>query len=298
VSEVVNMAFERQIVTLPIAQILPLRQVDAAVKRTAKYQRIVASIDEVDIIEPLVVARASESDGTWLLLDGHLRLAVLLDRGIEEARCLIADDDETFTYNKRINRLALIQEHFMIVRALERGVPTEKLARALDISLDQIRRRRTMLDGINADVVELLKDRNINPATFDVLRKMKPLRQIEVADLMNSVGNFTSSYAKALLAATRQPELAKPERPKRIGGISPTQMARMEREMETLQHDFKAIESNYGDEFLDLVIIVRFIGRLIENEKIARHLELHHPEVFKEFGIIVQAVSLDEPAAA
>jgi hypothetical protein len=97
-----------------------------------------------------------------------------------------------------------------------------------------------MLDGINAEVVELLKDRNINPATFDVLRKMKPLRQIEVAELMNSVGNFTSSHAKALLAATRQPELAKPERPKRVGGISPTQMARMEREMETLQHDFKA----------------------------------------------------------
>jgi hypothetical protein len=46
------------------------------------------------------------------------------------------------------------------------------------------------------------------------------------------------------------------------------------------------------------VIAVRFISRLIENEKVARHLELHRPEVFREFGIIVQAVSLDEPAAA
>jgi hypothetical protein len=42
------------------------------------------------------------------------------------------------------------------------------------------------------------------------------------------------------------------------------------------------------------VIAVRFISRLIENEKIARHLELHHPEVFTEFGVIVQAVSLDQ----
>jgi ParB-like chromosome segregation protein Spo0J len=298
VSESVRSAFERQIVILPVARILPLRHVDAAIKRKAKYRRIAASIDEVSIVEPLVVGRSSEGDGTWLLLDGHLRLAVLLDRGIKEVRCLIAHDDETFTYNKRINRLTMIQEHFMIVRALERGVPAEKLAKALDISLDQIRRRRTMLDGICAEVVELLKDRNVNPATFDVIRKMKPIRQIEVAELMSSVGNFTSSYAKALLAATRQTDLAKPERHKRIGGISPEQMARMEREMEILQRDYKAIESSYGDEFLDLVIAARFIGRLIESEKIAHHLERNHPEVFQEFGVIVQAVSLDKSAAA
>jgi len=35
---------------------------------------------------------------------------------------LIADDDEAFTYNKRVNRLATVQEHYMIVKALERGV--------------------------------------------------------------------------------------------------------------------------------------------------------------------------------
>ena len=33
--------------------------------------------------------------------------------------CLIADDDEAFTYNKRVNRLATIQEHYMIVKAIE-----------------------------------------------------------------------------------------------------------------------------------------------------------------------------------
>ena len=41
-------------------------------------------------------------------------------------RCIFAHDDETFTYNKRINHLATIQEHFMIVRALARGVSEEK----------------------------------------------------------------------------------------------------------------------------------------------------------------------------
>jgi hypothetical protein len=34
--------------------------------------------------------------------------------------CLIATDDEGYTYNNRINRLAIIQEHRMILKAIER----------------------------------------------------------------------------------------------------------------------------------------------------------------------------------
>jgi hypothetical protein len=40
---------------------------------------------------------------------------VLKDRG--SALCLICTDDEVYTYNKRTNRLAIIQEHRMIITA-------------------------------------------------------------------------------------------------------------------------------------------------------------------------------------
>ena len=46
----------------------------------------------------------------------------------------------------------------MIVRALDRGVPEEKLARALNVDVKVIRQRRHLLAGISADVAELLKD--------------------------------------------------------------------------------------------------------------------------------------------
>ena len=92
----------------------------------------------------------------------------------------------------------------MIVRAIERGVSEDKLAKALNLDVKAIKRRRTLLVGICPEVVELLKDKSVNPNTFEVLRKMKPMRQIDAAELMNTAGNFTASYAKALLAATRQ----------------------------------------------------------------------------------------------
>jgi ParB-like chromosome segregation protein Spo0J len=143
----VKMAFERQIVRFALCDILPMRRVPDTIKQTVRYKRIVASIGEVGIVEPLVVARRGTDPGPFMLVDGHLRLAALLDLGNSEAPCLIADDDEAFTYNKRVNRLATIQEHHMIVKAIERGVSEEKLARALNVDTKRIRTKRTLLDG-------------------------------------------------------------------------------------------------------------------------------------------------------
>src|SRR6185295_3499832 len=118
---------------------------------------------------------------------------VLADDGVQEVKCLVAQDDEAFTYNKRINRLATIQEHFMIVRAIERGVSEDKLANALNLDVKAIKRRRTLLVGICPDVIELLKDKSVNPTNREVLCKMQPLRQIDAAELMITSGNFTAS---------------------------------------------------------------------------------------------------------
>src|SRR5476649_941334 len=99
----VKMAFEGTSVRLAIADIQPLRLVTPTVKGSVKYAQIIASIREVGIIEPPVVARDRSAPGKYLLLDGHLRLEVLKDLGEEVATCLIATDDEAFTYNKRVN---------------------------------------------------------------------------------------------------------------------------------------------------------------------------------------------------
>jgi ParB-like chromosome segregation protein Spo0J len=266
-------------------------------KQSAKYQQIAHSIAEVGIIEPLMVAPPRTGESQYLLLDGHMRHAILMDRGETEARCLIADDDESFTYNKRINRLATIQEHYMIVRAVERGVSEEKLAKALNLDLKAIKARRTLLDGVCPEVIELLKDKSINPGTFSVLKKMKPARQIEAAELMCSAGNFTSAYAKALLGATRQADLMHPDKPKRVGGLTPEQMARLERETATVNQDFKALEESYGDDVLNLVVASGYVSRLLGNPAIRRYLEGHYPELLSELQVIVNAASLDQPGS-
>ena len=186
----------------------------------------------------------------------------------------------------------------MIVRAIERGVSEDRLAAVLNLDVKAIKRRQTLLVGICAEVVELLKDKTVNPSTFEVLRKMKPMRQIDAAEIMSSAGNYTESYARALLAATRQNDLVKSDRPKRVAGLTADQMARMEREMEKVQRDLKTVESRYGDDVLQLVIASGYLSKLTRNPEITRYLSEHHPEILNEFNAIISTTSLDQASDA
>ncbi len=198
----VKAAFSNATVQVALADLNPLRPVTEAMRRTRKYSQIIASVREIGMVEPLVIARDQKAPGKYRVLDGHLRLEVLKELGEAEALCLVATDDEGYTYNNRINRLAIIQEHKMILHAIERGVPEDRLAAALNVKLDHIRRKRRLLDGICADAAALLEDKPVSINTFDSLRKMGPERQVEVAQNMVAMNKFTISYAKTLLAGT------------------------------------------------------------------------------------------------
>ena len=117
----VVMAFEPEGIEVPLSAILPVKQLPASIKTSRKYVQISASIAEVGIIEPPVVARGADGSGVFLLVDGYIRIEILKDLGASSVTCLVAIDDEAFTYNKRVNRLATIQEHYMIRRAIDRG---------------------------------------------------------------------------------------------------------------------------------------------------------------------------------
>ena len=125
----VHIGFERERITLKFADIHPVRTVSSSVKNTKKYKQISISVQEIGIIEPLIVHPQMGSKKKYTLLDGHLRLEVLKNLGKMDVTCLIAKDDEAFTYNKRINRLANIQEHYMILRAIKNGVSEERIAK-------------------------------------------------------------------------------------------------------------------------------------------------------------------------
>ncbi len=287
--------FEANLRSIPIAAILPIKQLPSTVPRSHKYAQIAASIREAGLIEPPVVARAAGRDGTFILLDGHVRLHVLKEMGEEAVTCLVATDDESFTYNKRISRLATIQEHKMILRAVERGVPEARIAAALNVNVALIRQKRTLLNGICPEAAELLKARHCPINSFRFLRKMKPLRQIQAAELMIAANNFTIPYVQAILAATGSDDLVDPHSTKVPAGLTREQAQRMKAEMDSLQKNIKLLEGSLGPDHLRLVVASRYIERLLLNERLARYLGKHHSGILGEFRQIVAALSPPAP---
>lgn len=279
----VREAFAGATERIEIANLVPLRPVTDAVRRTRKYFQIVASVREIGMVEPIVVAPDWRTKGKFVVLDGHLRLEVLKDLGESDALCLVATDDEAYTYNNRINRLAIIQEHKMILKAIERGVSEERLAAVLDVNPDHIRRKRRLLDGICAEAAALLEDKHISINSFDALRKMCPERQVEAAEMMVGMNKFTISYARTLLAATPEAQLAPGKRRPKPRGVTEEQLALMQRESASLDREFRLIEETYGVDHLDLVLARGYLGRLIGNERIARYLGQRHREILSEF---------------
>lgn len=282
-SATVKIGFEEAGKRIQIASIKPLHAVSEAVRLTPKYAQIVASIREIGIIEPPVVALDRSQPGQYLLLDGHLRIEVLKELGEAEVVCLVSTDDEAFTYNKRVNRIAIIQEHRMIMKALDRGVSEERLARALNVNVGHIRRKRRLLDGICDEVAELLQDKHVSINTFWQLKKLAAPRQIEAAELMVAMGKYTIGYAKALVAATPREQLVRSELPKTVRGLTAEQLALMERESANIETAFRLAEQSYGENHLDLVLAKGYLARLLGNERVLRYLEQNHAELLAEF---------------
>jgi hypothetical protein len=165
--------------------------------------------------------------GDYLLLEGHMRLEILRSIGIKEVKCLLSTDDEAYTYNRHVNHIPAIAQHFMLLEAQKTGLTEERVATALDVSLDSIRARRDLLNGICPEVVQILIDKAVSPKVFGILRKMKPLRQIEATEHMVAGATYSIPFAKALLAVTKPEMLEGPAassfvRPRTGSSISAT----------------------------------------------------------------------------
>ena len=288
----IKIGFEMRRVRIALADILPVRHVKDPQDNIKRYRTIRASIKEVGLIEPLVVYPQKGAPGKYLLPDGHLRHYALKDLGRTEAECIIASDDESFTYNARVNRLNPIAEHKMIMKAVNNGVKPEKIAAALNLSEADVKASMTLLDGINEEAADLLKDKAVSPKAIRLMRKVSGVRQIEIAELMVSAGNYTKGYAEALVLGTPKDQLVNPDEPKQKKGMTREEIGKLEAEMETLERDLKAVERSYGDNMLNLTLARGYVKKLLDKARVVRFLNANHPDIFTEFESLAAAETL------
>jgi AcrR family transcriptional regulator len=290
-------AFLPVCVRVPLAKLIPLKKVPEKLKLSKKYQQILSSVREVGLVEPPAVAQVSGRPGSYFLLDGHTRIEALKELGIEAVDCMVAVDDDTYTYNKRVNRLSAVQEHKMVVAAADRGVSVERLAAALGLSESTIRHRFRMLNGICEEVISYLADKPCPAKVFTFLRQLKPLRQMDAAELMVGQNNYSTAFATAIVATTSPEQLCDSPTVKLPGDeVSIESMAILEKELATLQMQNSIVEDTYGPDVLHLVVIKNYWATLLGRASVVKWLAQHQPEYLREFQRIAEMTELSQPS--
>ena len=293
----VTIGFEPESVSIPIADILPRRLIDDSTRKRRKFHQIAASIREIGIVQPPMVARLSDGKHKYLLLDGHLKIEVLKDLGIDAVACLVSLDDESVTYNRQVNRLSPLQEHRMILKVIERGVPEERIAQALNVNVATIRAKRDLLNGICPEVAALLRDKHCPINSFQALKKTRPLRQYEIAKTMVAVGDYSVAYARALVSASSPDQLVNPGKARAHRKVSSEEIEQIERELANLQADVDRIEETFAADHLNLVLAASYVRSLLRNAQITRYIDTYHRNLLEEFRKICEATAPTAEAA-
>jgi hypothetical protein len=272
-----KLAFEPQTLVLPLDQLDGAANISPKILASRKFLQVLALVAAVGLVEPVVVFRTEA--GRFRVLDGLLRIEALRRLGKSEVLCLVATDDETYTYNRHVNRLTPAQDAKMIARAIKRGVSKERIAAVLGVDTLTVKRKAELLDGICPEACVMLADKQCPRATFLLLRRMTPLRQIEAVELMGGQHNFSSGFAQAILAATPADQTIPSARAKRQCSEDNVRLlARMERELTNLQSKAAEVEEAYGVDHLHLALASSYVSSWMRNAEIAAWLHHRYPD--------------------
>jgi len=268
---------------LPVARLRPLRE-RKITKR--EYDRIIASIKAVGLIEPLVIY--PDGDG-YVILDGAQCYRALVALGVEVVPCILGKQREAFTSNRMVNRVSPIQEHRMIERSLAE-VDEAAIAAALGISGLAHRLRKTLLKQLHPDVAAAFDAGKITRVCAREFTHVKPARQREILQTMESYKDYSTTFARTLVVKT--PPHERESRGRKHNPWDKTTQRKndlLKKLTEAEQkHDFYSqLYKQYTADLLRLAIYAR---SLLTNQRLREYLDQHHSEIVARFeGIIADA---------
>ncbi|HHR8284239.1 TPA: plasmid partitioning protein RepB C-terminal domain-containing protein [Salmonella enterica subsp. enterica serovar Muenchen] len=266
----IKQCFNNHFHLYPITILLPSRSIPVNVSSSNKYKQILTSIAEIGLIEPIIIFITE--NGEHKILDGHLRIEALKDLEITHAHCLISPVEDTYSYNKRVNHLTILQEQRMLQKAVESGVSVKKLCAVLGLSQGIINTRLRISEGISKEALALLADKNVSQNVFDVLRKIKLHKQMDFVSTMVTLNNFTKKFALSMLHALPAEHLVrKPDNPPEDKDMIKT-LARLEKEMAALQVETQDIQNEFAENNLNLMVVRSYIAKLLSKNEIIHWL--------------------------
>ena len=249
-----------------------------------EHERIRASILAVGLIEPLVVFPENDH---FIILNGHQRYRILLELGVETVPCIFAQQKESFTSNRMVNRLSPFQESRMIKKSLDE-LDEKTIAAALGLAHIAHRLNSTLLKQLHPRIAAAFDAGKIKKTCVLELTYVTPKRQEEILKAMENYNDYTVPFVRSLVLKTPKHARAK----NRTGAKNP--WTRHEQRKSGLlkklaeaeeKHDFyTTLYRRYSINLLKLVIYARL---LVTKERVAAFLRESHPDILATFQEII-----------
>ncbi len=265
---------------IPLIRLRPLRDRNVS-KR--EFDRILASIKAVGLIEPLVVY---PENGDYVILDGVQCYRALLEMGVEMAPCIIRQQREAFTGNRMVNRVSPVQEHRMIEKSLAE-VDEASIAAALGIAGLAHRLKKTLLKQLHADVATAFDHGKINRACAKEFTHVKPPRQKEILDAMEGHKDYSTAFVRTLVVKT--PPQQRDTRGRKNNPWDKTTQRKndlLKKLADAEQkHDFYS--RLYKQYTIDLLRLAIYARSLLTNTRIREYLDQHHADIVVRFEAVI-----------
>jgi ParB family transcriptional regulator, chromosome partitioning protein len=272
---------ESQAMDIPSIRLRPLR--DRTVCKR-EYDRILASLKTIGLIEPLVVYPEGED---FVILDGVQRYRALLELGVEIVPCILGKQREAFTGNRMVNRVSPVQEHRMIQRSLEE-LDEQTIAAALGISSIGHRMQKSLLNHLHSEVAAAFDQGKITRKCAAELTHVKPSRQKEILSGMEGYKDWTLAFARSLILKT-PPALRETRKRRQHDPWDKTAQRKgdlLKKLAEAEQkHDFYS--RLYKQYTVDLLRLAIYARSLLTNNRIREYLDQHHPAIVARFEAVI-----------
>lgn len=243
----------------------------------ASYQFILASIKTLGIVQPIIVSKLAGEK--YQILDGHIRFYALKELGQQYIYCIVSTDNERYTFDAQINGLSTFQRIGMIKKVIDSGITLSRIAETLGISEEKLRTELDATNGIDKEVVDILKTANVSRCALQALKKVKPLRQIEIAEKMVAMAKYSAQFVHGLVSASNENMIISQKYKKNI--ISNfNEIGALESESNNLLKKVKEAEEKYSTQIYELTIICGYINKLLANSNIDGYIQRNFSESY------------------
>ena len=250
-------------------------------KKLISYNSILSSIREVGIIQPLVVC-VSPNSGKYKILDGHVRFYALRELKQKYVYCIIANDNERYTFDAQINNLNTFQKAAMIAKAVRNHVSVKRIASALGISEKQILSDMNVAEGLDGKVVEILKTANVTSKSLRELKRVRNARQIQIAQMMKSSNNYSFTFVSSLVSASLPCDFHEDQRKPGKTRMDFSEIRTLEMASDSLEKRAKESLEKYHAQIFDLVTIIGFLRRLMGDDRIKGYISRNFADYYPE----------------